>query len=375
MFWRYDTDRYGRPGLTERLEVPPGVDPYRRLAEYRGFDRWITRRDGNVVFLAEQASNGEVPVLSLHKISLEEDYALTPGRFGHLLNYINDNGWYLVADHHYLDGDFSRVPTGLKPIVMGSDDASLGNLIYQTRGDRLFGEVRRFFGKPLTDPDSMVAILERYAKKEEGRINFTFYVSFDAVPFRQLDGHDNPGFPYPGIPVVGEKIRYLDENFILGIHSLSHTYARDMEPGDFARDVLEAWALIDEYAGGEATTVRTLAFPYGIGTLTPDFRDAVSGLRRNGRRLIGAFDFDNRLAPAPGASADMFDVSRLNADNRNWDRLMRILGNADAVVARRDIVWETDIRRLPRSRGALGAHPSDGVWILVRGSSETEKTE
>ena len=81
----------------------------------------------------------------------------------------------------------------------------------------------------------MVAILERHVRKEEGRINFTFYVSFDAIPFRQLDGHENPGFPYPGVPVISEKIRYLDEHFILGIHSLSHVYAHDMGPSAFAR--------------------------------------------------------------------------------------------------------------------------------------------
>ena len=369
VFYRYGTDRYDQPALTDRIDVPEGVDPYEYLAVSEGYAGWITRNDGEVTYLSEQARDGEVPILCLHKISREEDYALTPERFRRLLSYLNDNGWYLVADYQYLQGDFSRVPTGFKPIVMGSDDASHGNFVYQTRGDRLTGSVRRFFGKPMVDRDSMVAILERYAPKEEGRINFTFYVSFDGIPFRQLDGAENPGFPYPGIPVVGEKIRYLDENFILGIHSLSHIYAHDMGPEAFAADVMQAWELIDEYAGGEARSIRTMAFPFGIRPLTPALRRQVTALNRHGHGLDGAFDFDNKLAPPPGAPGDAFDVSRFNVDNRNWDRLMDTLDGADAVVARRVVVWETDTKRLPRSRWSLGAEESDGVWVLVRGSS------
>ena len=369
MFWRYAADRYGRPSLSDALEVPAGVEPYGYLAEYRGFDDWLIRREGDVVFLAEKASKGRVPVLCLHKIGREPDYGLTPERFAGLLDYINDNGWYLVADYQYLEGDFSRVPTGFRPIVMGADDASYGSVIYQTRGSELYGRVKRFFGRPLARRDSMAAILERRARREEGRINFTFYISFDAVPFRQLDGYRNPGYPYRGIPVVGEKIRYIDENFILGIHSLSHTYAGDMGAEAFARDVLDAWVLIDDYAGGRARTVHTLSYPFGMGEIPGDIRSAVAGLSREGRRLKGAFDLDGRTAGPPGGGeGDRFDVSRLRADNGSWEELMRTLEGMDAVTARRVIVWETPVKRLPRSRWALGAAKSDGVWILVRDS-------
>lgn len=370
-YWFYTKDRYNRPVLSDRLDVPPGNDAYEYLANYRGYDGWQARNDGDITFLSEKSDHGVVPILCLHKISREEDYALTPERFRRLLRYINDNGWYLVSDLQYLNGDFSRVPSGMKPIVMGSDDASHGNLVYQTRGDRTNGQVKRLFGKPILDRDSMVAILEKYAKEEDGRINFTFYISFDAIPFRQLDGFNNPGFPYQGVPVIGEKIRYLDENFILGIHSLSHLYAHDMGPSAFAEDVLSAWELIDEYAGGKAESLHTMAFPYGIRPLTPGMREAVTSLNRNGEYLAGAFDFDNKLAPPPGSPGDLFDVSRFNVDNKNWDRLMRTLDDADAVSSRREIIWEVDTKRLPKSRYSLGATPSDGVWVLVRGDQDS----
>jgi hypothetical protein len=60
-------------------------------------------------------------------------------------------------------------------------------------------------------------------------------------------------------------------------------------------------------------------------------------------------------------------VSRFNVDNKHWDRLMRTLNAADAVTARREIIWEVDTKRLPRSRFSLGAAPSDEILVLVRG--------
>jgi len=365
VFWLYTNDRYNRPILSNPIEVPDGMEPYAFMAAELGYEDWIIRREGDITFLSEISSIGEVPVLCFHRLGRGQKYELTPDRFRCLIDYINVNKWYLISDYQYISGDLSRVPNGFKPIVMGSDDASYGTFSYQTNGESLYGAVRRRAGKPLLDGKSMVAILERYASREAGRINFTFYISFDAVPFRQLDTYRNPGFPYGGIPLVAEKIRYLDENFILGIHSLSHTYANDMDSETFARDVLRAWELIDEYAGGEAVSLQTLSYPFGITTLTSSMRSKLMSLTRNGRRLSGAFDFDDRLAPAPGALRDAFDISRYNVDNRTWGRIFDTLESANAVVARREIIWEVDTKKLPKSRYSLGASESDSVWVLV----------
>jgi len=365
VFWFYTKDRYNRPILSNPIEVPDRMEPYEFIAAKLGYDNWMIRREDDIAFLFEISSIGEVPVLCFHRLGKGWRYELTPHRFRWLIDYINDNKWYLISDYQYITGDLSRVPSSFKPIVMGSDDASYGTFSYQTNGESLYDAVRRRAGKPLLDRNSMVSILERYAPREEGRINFTFYISFDAVPFRQLDTYRNPGFPYEGIPLVAEKIRYLDENFILGIHSLSHIHANDMDPETFARDVLRAWELIDEYAGGEAVSLQTLSYPFGIGTLTSSMRSKLEFLTRNGRRLSGAFDFDDRLAPAPGALRDSFDIPRYNVDNRTWDRIFDTLESANAVVARREIIWEVDAKKLPKSRHSLGAAESDNVWVLV----------
>ncbi len=367
IFWKYTTDRYNRPILKDKIEVPGGVSPYDYLAWKKGYESWMIRREGHVVFLAEQSSKGEVLILGFHKIGHETNFSLTPERFRKLLKYINNNGWYLIADHQYLSRDFSRVPTGLKPIVMGADDASYGIMIYQTHGKRLTGRVKRVFGRPVLNRNSMVAILEKYAKKENNRINFTFYVSFDAIPFRQLGDHENPGFPYPGIPVVEEKIRYLDKNFILGLHTLSHKPVSDTGLEFFIHDALLGWELIDEYAGGEARSVQTIAYPYGISeTVRSELKATAASLTRNDRQLIGGFDFNNKTAQPPGLLDEVYSVPRLNVDNRNWKNILHTLENADAVIARRVVIWETDRKKLPPGRWSAGAAPSDEYWILVK---------
>jgi len=366
VFWLYTIDRYNRSTLKNPIEVPNGKEPYAFIANELGYEDWIIRREGDVVFLSEISSFGRVPVLCFHRLGKKQKYELTPDRFRNLVKYIKDNKWYLVSDHQYINGDLSRVPNGFKPIVMGSDDASYNTFIYQTDGESLYGAIKRRAGKPLLDSNSMVSILESHAPREEERINFTFYISFDAVPFRQLGGYRSPGFPYKGIPLVAEKIKYLDERFIIGIHSLSHIHANDMGPEAFASDVLRAWELIDEYAGGEALTLRTLSFPFGIDELTPSMRKELISLTRNGRFLSGAFDFDDKLAPAPGALGDAFDISRYNVDNRTWNRILENLESTDVVVARREVIWEVDTKKLPESRHSLGASESDTVWVLIR---------
>lgn len=365
-FFRYDKDRYGRGILVDPLPVPPEMDAVEFLARHQDFPDWTTRREGSVLYVAEKAVDGTIPILCLHKLSREEWYGLTPDRFESLLRYLKRNKWYLVADSQYLEGDFTRVPTGMKPIVMGADDASHGNVVFQTRGDLLTGPVKRRLGRPVIDRRSMVAILERLVPPEEGRINFTFYISFDAVPFRQLDGAEDPGFPYSDIPVVAEKIAYLDDNFILGIHSLSHTYAGDMTVPAFVGEVDACWSALDAYAGGEAKSVSTLAFPYGIRDLTPALRRSLVEMNHDGKVLTGAFDFDNKLAPPPGGPGDRFEISRLNVDNRSWDRVMNTLETAPAVTARRMVIVESDRKRLPGGRTRIGAARSDPIWVLVR---------
>lgn len=367
VFWRFTKDRYERPTLTDELQVPDGTDPYLFLAQHRGFESWMIRQNSEgITVLAEKATIGEVPILCFHKISSEEEYALSAERFRSLLMYINKNNWYLVSDEQYLQGDFSRVPTGMKPIVMGADDASYGHFIHETQGDPLTGSVKRFLDKPVLDKNSMVALLERYIKKEEGRINFTFYVSFDAIPFRQLDMYKNPGFPYRGIPIVAEKILYIDKNFRLGLHTLSHKYAYDMSPDNFAEEVLASWELLEEYTGGKTETIRTMAFPYGVDFLTDELKKALLSISHRGHKLSGSFDLDNKLAPPPGSPRELFDISRINVENKNWKQLLHTLDNAQVVKARREIIVESDSKKLPFSHGALGVALSDVIWVLIK---------
>ncbi len=366
VFWSYGLDRYKRPVLQEPVEVPPGADAVSFLAQYCGFAEWSTNRRGNVIVVSEKAVSGEIPILCFHKIGRQDRFALSPERFRRLLRYLNKNKWYWVSDYQYLTGDFSRVPTGMKPVVLGADDAGSGNMEYVVKGNPLTGNLKLFADGPRLERNSMVAILEKLAPRENGRINFTFYISFDAIPFRQLGGSANPGFPYKNIPLVKKKIRYLDEHFIVGIHSLSHKYVYKMGIDAFVNDIDEAWELLDYYSGGCCKTLNTMAYPYGVGDLTGELQAKLTRLSRNGRSLAGAFDLDGMYADPPGNPGNLFDVSRINVDNSSWSNIIDMLENVNAVKSQREFIWVTDSKKLPPSPYRLGASPLDRIWVLVQ---------
>ena len=69
---------------------------------------------------------------------------------------------------------------------------------------------------------TMVYLLEKYLPKVQGKINFTFYTSFNGVPFRQTGGTTSFGENYRDIPIVGYKLNYLIDNFYIGIHTVTH---------------------------------------------------------------------------------------------------------------------------------------------------------
>ena len=337
------------------------------LSRHLGYENPRIKVLAETTILAATPTGGEVPVFGFHKLGMEPRFALEPKRFRTLIRLIQSKGWYLMSDTDFAQGDFTSVPSGKKPLVMGSDDASSGTAIYLTRGPSRTGRVRRIFGTPRWDPNCMVAILERFAPRENNRINFTFYISFDAIPFRQLDGAKNPGFPYPNIPLVREKITYLDAHFRLGIHSLSHQKAADMGQEAFSQDVLAAWNLMNHYAGGRAETVQTMAYPYGIVDGVPDGEELASWFKDLERPLAGGFDFDDQWASPNHQPRGPYAISRLGVDNSNWERARKILeGKVPTAVAQRTILWTTTRKRLPPSRKSLGIHRNDDLWVLVK---------
>lgn len=281
-------------------------------------DVW-SRQDIDSAVVFTKRDSGKVPVLCFHKIGSEARYELTAENFESFLIYLNDNNFYPLSDKEFINRDFSRVPTGYTPIVLGSDDASEGNFEYKTVGsDSVNGIIDDSSGDFILKEDSMVFLLEKYLKPSNGVINFTFYIAFNGIPFRQTGGMSPRGKYYRGIDIIGVKFNYLLDHFIVGIHTITHPVTKNTSVVDFKWEIDEFYAVMESYVGDRIRLIDTIAYPYGCADLKPDMRSMLSAYSNNGSELIGGFDFDGYFSRSPlSGQVDNYDISRLGVDNQN----------------------------------------------------------
>lgn len=279
---------------------------------------------------------GRIPTLCFHKIGDEERYAITPKNFEEFLTYLKSNKFYLLSDEEYINKDFSMVPTGYKPIVMGSDDASEGNFLYETEGSSETGKVVGWESNPILKDDSMVYLLEKHVEPVNGRINFTFYVSFNGIPFRQTGGYGFKGEAYLGNPIVKSKFNYLLDNFILGNHTFSHPITKDTSAIDFKKDLDHFYNIMESYLGERISEISTLAYPYGCHKLGSEMEKMIRNYKYKNVKIIGAFDFDGYFANSPfSGTVNMYDISRIGVDNKNIQKMYYFLENIELFESKR----------------------------------------
>lgn len=296
----------------------------------------------NNVDVYTQKDSGKVPVLCFHMLNDEYWYGITPKRFENFLIYLSENNFYPLSDSEFILKDFSRVPSGMTPIVLGSDDASQGNFLYKTIGPLEIGDIDTSTGKKELVEDSMVYLLQKYIKPVNGKINFTFYVSFNGLPFRQSGGYLGNGEYYRGYPIVGDKLNYLLDNFYIGIHTVTHPVTKDTSVEDFKWELEEYFDIMYSYLGNDVKKISTLAYPHGCGVLKPEMRELIEGFDRYGASVIGGFDFDGLFSlPTFDNRVDSYDISRLGVDNRNIDRVYGFLESVPLFKTKRVFVVDS----------------------------------
>lgn len=299
-----------------------------------------------------------VPILCFHIIGEKERYEITPENFSNLLEYLNSNKFWLVSDKEFLGRDLSSVPTGYKPIVLGSDDASEGNFLYKTDGDLSSGNID--LNSAVIVKDSMVAILERYMKPRDGKIPFTFYVSFNGLPFRQTGSYDI-GQDYSGNPVIKHKFNYLLDHFIVGNHTYGHPVTRHTSAEDFKKELDEFYGIMKSYVDERIDEINTLAYPHGCAELKSDMREMLEDYHYDGVIIKGGFDFDGYFSTSPyNKTLDSLDISRLGVDNKNISRVYGWLESVPLLVSERVLVVD-DMADL------VGFNYNEQDQILIRG--------
>lgn len=320
---------------------------------------WQEHKSGNVT-IYNRRDLRRVPILCFHIIGEAERYEITPENFSNLLIYLNGNKFWLISDKEFINQDLSSVPTGYKPIVLGSDDAAEGNFLYKADGDISSGDID--LSDVVIEKNSMVEILQRHIKPRGGRIPFTFYISFNGLPFRQTGGYDT-NRDYRDNPVIEHKFNYLLDNFILGNHTYGHPVTKLTAAEDFKTELDKFYDIMQTYVGNRVTEIDTLAYPHGCSELKSDMREMLKSYNYDGVSILGGFDFDGYFSTSLYSPAlDNLDISRLGVDNKNISRVYGWLESVPLLVSERVLVVE-------ESGDLEGFNYSEQDQILIRGES------
>jgi peptidoglycan/xylan/chitin deacetylase (PgdA/CDA1 family) len=247
---------------------------------------------------------------------------------------------------------------------MGSDDAAGGVFYFETEGDRKLTPFILAEEKHVISDQSMVYYLNKYLTKENGKGNFTFYITFDAIPFRQTGGERNPGIPYLGMSAVKEKLDYLIRNYYIGNHTAHHLYSEDLSEAEFADEVAEFYKIMEDYSI-DISKITTLAYSYGIGDIRQERENTIRLFDYKGITISGAMDYNGYFSrPLSSGKVNRFDVPRIGVDNKSYSRIMTLLENVDIFENRRVVL--IDGEDYPFGLADLNVNRNEPTYILIR---------
>ncbi|MBI9098086.1 MAG: hypothetical protein JEY91_06390 [Spirochaetaceae bacterium] len=358
-------DSHGNPRAGEWvLTVNDTQEPGLSLARSLGLGAVKIRTEGSIQYIASKEGQGYIPVLSFHKLGVNNEFELTKERFEDLLIYLQVNGFHVISDKQYFSEDYTHAVNGKKLIVMGSDDGSTGVFYYKTENDVKTGNFIMDHGQYIISHNSMVYFLNKHLPREEGRGNFTFYITFDAIPFRQTGGGGNPGPPYTSMFALLSKLNYLEKNYYIGNHTANHLYTEELQESEFIEEVKGFYDIMESY-GIKVSDISTLAFPFGIGDITAERENTVKEFRYKGIELAGAFDYDGFFSyPISSGKVNPYDVSRIGVDNKSYGKIMTLLENTYIFRSRRIVLF--DSVDYPFDLSLMDIDKNDSNYILIR---------
>jgi peptidoglycan/xylan/chitin deacetylase (PgdA/CDA1 family) len=334
------------------------------LLDNLGYENPALVKKRNLTIIYERRNRGRIPVLCFHRIGADQRYELTLPRVHELMKAMVQSGYYPVRDRDFAEGNLAMVPSGMKPVVMGADDAGATQLLWDKRTLEQYGPGRH----PLyyiLEPDCLASVFAQYFAKSGGHYNFTFYASFDAIPFRQTGPLPNKGMPYENMPVVGDKLRYAYDEYHLGYHSLSHTYIEDMTIEAFVREIEESSRILSDYFG-RSVRLPSLAFPYGAGRLTARRETELRRAILKERLPAVGFDLDGEFSVPPWEPGfRSWDISRFSVENRSFDQLMGRLSSPGVYTSRRTILLRSENKRLRLDDLGLSLGKGDRIYVYI----------
>ena len=186
-----------------------------------------------------------VPVLMFHRLGEREDrYTVSPGNFERLLHSLYVNDFYSVSLEEFLDGDFSSVPVGKKPVLITFDDAHVSQFRLNSDGS--------VCGR------SAVGVMESFYETYDFGSKPVFFVSFG--------GRNNFSLPFGQKDVASDKMKFLvDNGYGVGYHTVFHDNNTNASRNNVLEQYVLSSSLFHNLLGSERfESIRsTKAHPFG----------------------------------------------------------------------------------------------------------------
>ncbi|MFW6272720.1 MAG: hypothetical protein ACOC2U_02940 [bacterium] len=194
----------------------------------------------------QEFNTKKIPVLMFHNFHENENrYTISPDNFRNLLSDLHKNDFHSISLEEYVNGDFSDVPVGKKPVLFTFDDASTGQFMLNPDSS--------------ISKNSAVGILEEFYNNHDFGHGGAFFISYGndkkfRLPFMQDD-------------LASHKMKMLvDLGYDLGHHTIVHSNNSNASANDIFKqhtlsDAVFTHLLSEEYS--KKIKVRSYAHPFG----------------------------------------------------------------------------------------------------------------
>lgn len=262
---------------------------------------------------------GQIPILEYHHLGPEpEQFVRTPDQFRADLQWLYDNGFYVVNLHDILT-DNINVPAGKRPVALTFDDSP----------STQFSLIPLSDGRLAIDPNCAIGIMERFFVEHP---DFGRGGHFAVLPNYFFDWDPVEGHP-DQTPYIQAKFEWLVANgYEIGNHTMDHANLSTMTNAEIKEQLAEANDVIHEILPDVPIEIITL--PYGMypdggdGTLLRGFDYQGSHYEWEAALLVGA----NPTVSPLSTKYDPFAMARIQAFDEELDKWFAVFTEQPGIL-------------------------------------------
>jgi len=241
-------------------------------------------------------NSNKIPILMYHSIE-DTRVGITRESFLNQLNMLYENGFSTMKMEDYLNGDFSKIPEGRKPVILTFDDGWISQFRYlDEKGEKI-------------DPACVVGTLESFSNKYPlfGK-SAVFYLYMRIPPFCCSIGSIQQQ------KLWQKKVKYLiDNGFEIGNHTLNHKYFIHEKEQEIKKELDEFYSKMFPLLGKNLKHALTFAYPGGY---LPDNKTVLNNYRYKGFSIKASVKASGGGAIVPsGQNNNLQELPRIPAED------------------------------------------------------------